>query len=307
MLSISQCVTSRDSDLCSRRAVVSLSIMTTMTSNPQTPLFSSPSLLTTNELHNFYNDLVSFSTRIHGSDSNDDLPFPLLRLTPAAQGAHWYSRGAAWEHLRSTKRSSLSPTFDDPHRREGMEVLFAGIVKFDMDLFKNMGLKGAADRQLACAAFSDDPSPQGCGRTWSHSFMRSLLVDRLVWALTTERGSEDIRPPQRPHRNCVFDTDKRIKNFRALYLNWPTTVASLQEAWTDAEVAPVAAGSISNVVSESLADPDVQPELQVLLSLWNGARVSGAGRHAKTVELNFCMAAFGLRALTMVRPRRHRC
>lgn len=137
--------------------------------------------------------------------------------------------------------------------------------------------------------------------------MRSLLVDRLVWALTTERGSEDIRPPQRPHRNCVFDTDKRIKNFRALYLNWPTTVASLQEAWTDAEVAPVAAGSISNVVSESLADPDVQPELQVLLSLWNGARVSGAGRHAKTVELNFCMAAFGLRALTMVRPRRHRC
>lgn len=275
------------------------SVISTFSDPPAPP---TPRFTNIGHLHAVYGELINSYAEVESEEKDDVRPPALLRLTPGAQGANWFSPRVAWQPLRDSLRHGTWPSFEDPQRRDGMKALYEYVIQFDVELFKNMS-SPRGDNRLAAVAFSEtNIGNHGPGVQWSHALLRSLLVDRLLWALSTDRDSEDTRPPQIPHR-CFpspLPCEKKITRFRKIYLNWPSTVSTLQKAWFDGEASIAQTGCISNIISEAADVPGVQGDLQVLLSLWNGVKVSEAGRIVKVVEKNFCMAALGLRGLVKV-------
>lgn len=235
-------------------------------------------------------------------DADDITPLPLLQLTPTAQGTCWYSLGTAWKTLQNTMEGASRPSFEAPEQRDGLEVLYETQVKSDVSLLESMRSRSAAIRNLAIEAFCDEPGAvKSRKKGWSHTFLRCLLVDRLLWLKTSEmdQTSKDNRPPHIPHHHYnsgKFDDGlKRLEKFYRLYQDWPNTITTLRNAWNSTRADPPS----SDEVDTSLSD-----DVRVLLSLWKAAGLAGDRGHVSAVEANFCMAAMGIRALMIVRRRK---
>lgn len=208
--------------------------------------------------------------------------FSLLRLTPLALSATWYSPTQLWNEAEITADDSM----EHSQARSLLLQLRRQLVELEGDLEKGYRPE-SPQRLLFAKAFSAGRQSAGSDwalSKWCHSLMAAALYDRVIWAFFVDDkaalASPFITAPDRP---------EGAQNLRDEYKRWPIIINSFTNVWMS-ECRPV----ISDRVRDNSSAANITS------SLFEGYRRASARGRINIVEANFCAAALAIRALSTV-------
>ena len=225
-----------------------------------------------------------------------------FRISPIEVCTTWYTPAHSWLKIgREIAAAQISSTSSYPSGV--IAPLFKYVKQWNSEVISRLQKPVSdSDETLLKLVSSLEPGIPSRNPTlvnWSHAMLRSVLLDRIMWA--TSRNDTNPTPIRRyigtPMAKCQAEMRKGLQEYVDAMKDWPNTVSEFVGSWRR-YIASTERSRLAQV--EEIDDLETCSSYDVGVELAGDLNRSDLVQHVATARGNIIAATLGLLAIVNV-------